>query len=182
MSSVWVQLYIKGENKPKGQPVEIEPLPRNINALKELVKVKVKPEIDHASLVKIDVYATIEDLNNATGIDPGRVVPTGTNSKEPLIVTAPPPPPPPPQQLWYNVYGTIERNRAVAGVRFKLIELASKNGYYPSGFAVENSFSVSEHPTDPQNGCSRCLLSFVIYPLRNNFKELLTVTSTRQEG
>ena len=53
------------------------------------------------------------------------------------------------QHVWHNVYGTIERNRATAGVRFKMMQLASLNGYYPSGTTVDTAFATSTHPSDP---------------------------------
>ena len=52
LSSVWVQLYYKGKDEPKGQPVEIEPIPRNINALKAVVL----PKLDPTELAEIFVY------------------------------------------------------------------------------------------------------------------------------
>ena len=41
-SSVWVQLYYKGDEKPVGgadiDPIEIDPIPKNAGALKKAVK------------------------------------------------------------------------------------------------------------------------------------------------
>ena len=55
-SSVWVQLYYKGEDIPKGRPVEIEPIPKNINALIKATKTELKPKIDYAPVDEIFAY------------------------------------------------------------------------------------------------------------------------------
>ena len=87
-SSVWFQLYYKEENEPTGQPVEIEPIPRNINALKAVVL----PKLDPTELAEVFVYPpdTERPFSQDKAIDPGDDVPTGTTSKNPLIVVAPP--------------------------------------------------------------------------------------------
>ena len=56
-SSVWVQLYHEGKDEPKGRPVEIQPIPRNIDALIEAAKAKLKPKIDYAPVDEISVFS-----------------------------------------------------------------------------------------------------------------------------
>ena len=53
-SSVWVQLYYEGKDDPEGNPVEIEPIPKNVGALaKEVKKEELKKELNHAGLTEI---------------------------------------------------------------------------------------------------------------------------------
>jgi len=106
-SSVWVQLYYKGEDEPKGQPVKIKPAPEDIADLKAVVL----PKLDPTELAEIFVYPPdteppfseqtfirgdkilkelIEDLGNKNP----RV---SIGYDHPLIVVAPAPPQPPPQ-------------------------------------------------------------------------------------
>ena len=98
-SSVWVQLYYKGKDEPKGQPVEIEPIPKNIGALIKAAKAMLKKELDHAGLSEIYVFSpdTKPPFSQDKAFDPGDDVPTSTTSKKPLIVVAPAPDPTPQQ-------------------------------------------------------------------------------------
>lgn len=90
-SSAWVQLYYKGKEEPEGRPVEIGPLPRNVDALVEQVKKKL--ELDgRPNLIFVFSPDTERPFSQDKAIDPGYSVPTGTTSKNPLIVVAPPPP------------------------------------------------------------------------------------------
>ena len=95
-SSVWVQLYYKYEGKvePEGRPVEIEPIPKNINALVKATKKELSPGIDHASPALVFVYKpdTTHPFSEDRAIDAGDPVPTDSTSKNPLIVVAPAPP------------------------------------------------------------------------------------------
>ena len=95
-SSVWVQLYIKGENEPKGQPVEIEPIPKNIGALIKATKTTLQPCIDYAPVNQILIYAAgtdVADLTNTTALKAWAEIPSNSSGPEPLIVVAPKPPP-----------------------------------------------------------------------------------------
>ena len=93
-SSVWVQLVI-GEQK--GDPFEIEPIPKDINALKDAVKAKLKPILDYTPVSGIFVYlpgtdVTTEGYKNSR-CKPWDEVPTtgplpGSTIPRPLIVVA----------------------------------------------------------------------------------------------
>jgi hypothetical protein len=90
-SSVWVQLYYKGKDEPVGQPVEIEPIPRNIGALAREVKREL--ELDaKLNLIFACPAGTTPPFLQDKAIDPGDPVPTVPTSKNPLIVVAPTPP------------------------------------------------------------------------------------------
>ena len=53
------------------------------------------------------------------------------------------------QSDWYLVEGTVERGKAIAGVRFELIRLAAEAfGYYPQGKHVDDAFLVGYDSTD----------------------------------
>ena len=102
-SSVWVQLYY--EDKRKGSPEQIyksdlrEGRDWNVASLRGIVKDKLKKELDHAGLTEICVFSpgTKPPFSQDKAIDPGDPVPTGTDSRHPLIVVAPAPPPTPQQ-------------------------------------------------------------------------------------
>ena len=55
-SSVWVQLYYKGNDEAEGNPIKIRPIPEDVADLIEAAKAKLKKELDHAGLTEIDVY------------------------------------------------------------------------------------------------------------------------------
>jgi hypothetical protein len=102
MSSVWVQLYYTGEDRPVGEadPIEIEPIPKNVNALKEIVITKAKTMLG-VDVYNLKVYAagTTVPVTKDSGskhVDSRDPVPptndTDTTGKpKPLIVIAPKP-------------------------------------------------------------------------------------------
>jgi hypothetical protein len=95
MSSVWVQLYYKGEANSVGEadPFEIQPIPEDVDAL----KIKVRERFAFGSpAVLLKVYASgtpVPILKGTGSLDPGNKVPADTTSKTPLIVIAPKPEP-----------------------------------------------------------------------------------------
>ena len=103
-SSVWVQLYYEGKNEPKGRPVEIEPIPRNINALAEEVKVTRPNALSHCDAADLSVYPpdTKPPFSQANSIRPGKKLEEviqelkkntpPTSDDHPFIVAAPAPP------------------------------------------------------------------------------------------
>jgi hypothetical protein len=94
MSSVWVQLYYKGEEKPVGEadPIEIDPIPKNVHALKMKVKDNYSNKLKHTDAGELKVYASGTTVPECTeSLDPGDQVPAGTTSRTPLIVIAPKP-------------------------------------------------------------------------------------------
>ena len=101
MSSVWVQLCYEGKNELKGRPVEIEPIPRNIDALARRLKENdMKKELDHAGLTEISVYPPKSSGNNSKykpgkplkeAIDELKTANPPTSNDHPLIVVAPAP-------------------------------------------------------------------------------------------
>jgi hypothetical protein len=94
MSSVWVKLYYKGEAKPvrDADPIEIEPIPKNVNALKKKVKVEKQTKLNHVDAGDLKVYPSgTTVLESTESLDPGDPVPANTSSKMPLIVIAPKP-------------------------------------------------------------------------------------------
>ena len=86
-SLVWVQLYYRGEGEPKGQPIKITSRPDDVADL----KAGVLPKLDSTELAEVFVYPseTKPPFSQDKAIDPGDPVPTGTTSKNPLIVVAP---------------------------------------------------------------------------------------------
>ena len=107
-SSVWVQLYYKGEETNDRDPVEIIPIPRNIGAL----KAAVLPELGPALLGEVKVYApdTQRPFSGQTSIRGDKILKElidelGNKNPRmsicydhPLIVVAPAPAPHPPGQ------------------------------------------------------------------------------------
>ncbi|KAG7340289.1 HNH endonuclease [Nitzschia inconspicua] len=105
-SSVWVQIYYKGKYEQKGQPVEIEPIPKNVGALKAIVL----PKLDPTELAEIFVYPpdTEPPFSDQTAIRGDKIVeelidefgnknpPLSIGYDHPLIVVAPAPPQPAP--------------------------------------------------------------------------------------
>ena len=53
------------------------------------------------------------------------------------------------QRRWYKVTGTVERNRAAAGVRFQLVKLLQQ-GLYCQGKGFDDAFQVTLHPSDTE--------------------------------
>jgi HNH endonuclease len=96
-SSVWVQLFYKGKDEPKGQPIHIVASEIKyegiIARLKEAVKDKRQVDLNHCDPAALVVYSpeTTPPFSQDKAIDPGDHVPAGTTSKNPLIVVAPAP-------------------------------------------------------------------------------------------
>lgn len=88
-TSVWVQLYYKGQDKPCSHPTKIRPIPEDIDDLARQVKEENHPMLKHCTVGTMYVYhpGTTSFLE-ASSIDPGDAVPAGTTSKNPLIVVA----------------------------------------------------------------------------------------------
>lgn len=139
MSSVWVQLHIKGENGPSGEPIKIKPAPDDVSDLKEAVKTKLQPKIDYAPLNEIFVYPP-----RAAGVavgdhyKPGRKLADlieelkDTSDDHPLILVAPAPHLQQPDHTWFKVSGKISRPVSHARARYQLYKLAvAHGGLYP---------------------------------------------------
>eukprot|EP00978_Attheya_sp_CCMP212_P004575 scaffold9991_cov48-Attheya_sp.AAC.1 len=91
-ASVWVQLnyYYEGEENPVEDvdPIEIEPIPKNVNELKKMVQAKAKTTLD-VDLYNLKVYASGTDVPVAEGVASLIVygpVPTNSTGPSPLIV------------------------------------------------------------------------------------------------
>ena len=84
MSSVWVQFYYKGQDEPEGQPIKIKPAPEDVADLKAVAL----PKLDPTELAEVFVYppGTTPPFSQDKAIDPGDPVPTGTTSRNPLMV------------------------------------------------------------------------------------------------
>jgi hypothetical protein len=97
MSSVWVQLYYKGEEKPVGEadPIEIDPVPKNVHALKMKVKENYSNKLKHTDAGELKVYAsgtTVPIPENTASLMPGNNLSDyPTTDETPLIVIAPKP-------------------------------------------------------------------------------------------
>mmetsp|Transcript_57972 Transcript_57972/g.136396 ORF Transcript_57972/g.136396 Transcript_57972/m.136396 type:complete len:431 (-) Transcript_57972:167-1459(-) len=65
--------------------------PFNIDALKKAVKVEFAPDLDHASVAKIKVYAGDEELPRLSALVEDQAA--GQDEDHPLVVKYPPPPP-----------------------------------------------------------------------------------------
>ena len=95
-SLVWVQLYHEGKNEPEGRPTSVkkptsvEEREWNLDALAKEVKALLKKGLVHVDPNKIYVYPpdTEPPFSQDKAIDPGDPVPTGTTSKNALIVVA----------------------------------------------------------------------------------------------
>jgi len=148
---VWVHLYLKGEDKPTGNPVKIKPIPEDVDALARRLKDDdLKEDLQHCSRRTLFVYppgtnvtavggpdkdhykpgkklfVLIEELENATPPTPI------DNDDHPLIVVAPGPR----QQQQENPQTHINRSDSV----FVLYENTDK-GPDPiaTAFAVSDS-------------------------------------------
>jgi hypothetical protein len=92
---VWIRLYYEGEETPIGQAFEIEPLPRNVNALARKVKEECAVYLKHCGAIGLKVYPP------GTAVPfPASTVPLRADKKvsdyptsydTPLIVVAPKP-------------------------------------------------------------------------------------------
>jgi hypothetical protein len=107
MSSVWVQLYYKGEAKPVGEvdPIEIsydsiENVNENVNDLKKKVKEDRVNKLKHADAADLKVYSSgttvpVKDPPTGPAALAANVIvseaATGTSYERPLIVIAPKP-------------------------------------------------------------------------------------------
>jgi hypothetical protein len=98
MSSVWVQLYYKGERTPVGDadPIEIEPIPKNVNALKMKVHPEFSVELQHCSAGLLKVYPSgttvpVEDPPTGPAALAANVIVSEATYDQPLIVIAPKP-------------------------------------------------------------------------------------------
>ncbi|KAG7336767.1 hypothetical protein IV203_033679 [Nitzschia inconspicua] len=138
--SVWVQLYYKGKYEPKGRPVEIEPIPKNVASLSELVKDKLKKELDHAGLTEIFVFSPeskppfseqisirgdkmVKELIDEYG---NKNPPLSIGYDHPLIVVAPDPKQQQPaNEIAFLVGGTVidaKQSKGARGNVFKFLE------------------------------------------------------------
>uniref|UniRef100_A0A7S2UDF5 Uncharacterized protein n=1 Tax=Attheya septentrionalis TaxID=420275 RepID=A0A7S2UDF5_9STRA len=100
-ASVWVQLYYKGEAKPVGEadPIEIEPIPKNVNALKIKVHAEKSTKLNHVDASDLRVYASGTDVPVEDGpkgcaalaanMSGSETAATGASYERPLIVIAP---------------------------------------------------------------------------------------------
>jgi hypothetical protein len=92
-ASVWVQLYYIGDEKPVGESIEITPIPKNVNALKEKVHAEKQTKLAHVDANDLRVYAsgtTLPIPENAHSLRPGKeVFDCPTTDETPLIVIAP---------------------------------------------------------------------------------------------
>jgi hypothetical protein len=96
MSSVWVQIYYKGEAKPVGEadPIEIDPMPKNVNALKMKVKASFAARLAHCDFAELQVYepgTAVPVPTETVALTSWKDVPAGSTGPSPLIVVAPKP-------------------------------------------------------------------------------------------
>jgi hypothetical protein len=96
MSSVWVQVYYKGETNPAedGEPFKIETNLRNVNDLKKKVKEDNSSKLKHVDAGDLKVYAPGTDVTNldaTEALNSWGNVPAGSTGPCPLIVIAPKP-------------------------------------------------------------------------------------------
>jgi hypothetical protein len=90
--SVWVQLYYEGQEEEIGEPFEIEPIPKNVSALKNDV-IKVAKVMLGVQVYNLKVYApgtTVPPPPDDASIRSWLPVPHGTGDR-PLVVIAPKP-------------------------------------------------------------------------------------------
>ncbi|CAB9517973.1 expressed unknown protein [Seminavis robusta] len=92
-SSVWIRLYYRynGKDEPEAQPVEIDPIPKNIAALAEAVKAKMAEELTHCSAAKLVVYKSGTTPSQDSALNVWDPVPSNSSGPQPLIVVAPGP-------------------------------------------------------------------------------------------
>ena len=86
----WLQLYV-GATK-SGGVLFIHPIPENVYALTEAVKVKRAVDLSHCNAAGLNVYAagtSVPIPDGTEALDPWDPVPTSTTGPEPLIVVAP---------------------------------------------------------------------------------------------
>ena len=109
-SSVWVQLYYEGKEKPERNPIEIRPIPADIADLAKAVKVERKVALSHCDAADLLVFSkgTKPPVSQQDKpLNSWDQVPS-TNScsgEHPLIVVAPAPP----QQLQLQLQASVRR-------------------------------------------------------------------------
>jgi hypothetical protein len=86
-AGIWVQLLV-GEEK-QGQSFLIEPIPEDVDALKNAVTEECTLLLHHCDPVMLNVFAPGADPKTEDTLDLGDPVPGNTSSKSPLIVVAP---------------------------------------------------------------------------------------------
>ena len=93
-ASVWIQLYV-GATK-SGGVFCIRPIPENVYALTEAIKVENAVALSQCDADELNVFAVGTSVPTTAGtepLDPWDPVPTGTTGPAPLIVVAPVPQP-----------------------------------------------------------------------------------------
>ncbi|KAG7372997.1 hypothetical protein IV203_033721 [Nitzschia inconspicua] len=121
--SVWAQLYYKGKYEPKGQPVEIEPIPKNVASLRVLVKDKMAEALTHCTASELFVFSPeskppfseqisirgdkmVKELIDECG---NKNPPLSIGYDHPLILVAPDPPQQQPaNEIAFLVGGTVD--------------------------------------------------------------------------
>ena len=96
MSSVWVQLYYEGKEQPVGNadPIEIDPIPKNLYGLKGKVKDKQPNKLKFVDANDLGIYpaGTVVPISNATkALFSYDNIPTTSTGPSPLIVVVPKP-------------------------------------------------------------------------------------------
>ncbi|KAG7340296.1 hypothetical protein IV203_023839 [Nitzschia inconspicua] len=131
-SSVWVQLFY--EDKRKGNPAQIyksdlrEGRDWNVASLSELVKDKLKEELDHAGFTEIFVYPpdTEQPFSQDKALNSWDPIPSNSSGPQPLIVVAPDPPQQQPaNEIAFLVGGTVidaKQSKGARGNVFKFLE------------------------------------------------------------
>eukprot|EP00978_Attheya_sp_CCMP212_P038439 scaffold190558_cov28-Attheya_sp.AAC.1 len=98
-ASTWVQLYYTGEAKPvrEAEPIEIKPIPNNVNDLKKKVHEENSTKLNHIDAGDLKVYASGTAVPVRKGLAflaanvSGSEAATGASFDRPLIVVAPKP-------------------------------------------------------------------------------------------
>jgi hypothetical protein len=86
---VWVKLYYV-DGTQTGAAFKIKPVPDEVDGLKDAVKKKCADDLNGVTPANLNVYAVGDYPETADErlLDPGDPVPTGTSSKNALIVVA----------------------------------------------------------------------------------------------
>ena len=99
MADLWVVLYFEGETEPVGRPIKIRPIPEDVDALAEAVKVKRAVSLSHCDAAILRVYAPRTQPYQFSTLDPlqgdmssSEIEALQATYKDPLIVVAPVPP------------------------------------------------------------------------------------------
>mmetsp|Transcript_44116 Transcript_44116/g.44778 ORF Transcript_44116/g.44778 Transcript_44116/m.44778 type:complete len:240 (+) Transcript_44116:20-739(+) len=85
---VWVQLYIEGQDNPKGNPVKIKKIPVDVADLMEEVHAKKSRSLEYCDASDLTAYATFP-CSEESKLDSWASVPSNTTGPKPLIVVAP---------------------------------------------------------------------------------------------